>query len=174
MASNYWLIFFNVSSFFFSQGLKAGKSLSSSFFQALSFVHNRVEEEIKVMKAYLLQITLGDLSLKKFEVKRDEWKRLQAFQVQCCFLTSKDSWKDFCDEFLSCKPVDAYPKISFTLSALPPLPSSQVDEGKKGWWVSFKEGTPHSIIDNFIRAKRELRKLKNSDTTTDEVCLMLF
>ena len=131
LASYYWLIFLNVFLFFLSQGLKAGKSLPASFLQALGYVHNRVEEEIKVMQGYLLQVVHGDLSLKEFEVRRDEWKRLQAFQVQCCLLTSKDSWMAFCDEFLSCNPADAYSKIKYTLSALPPLPSGQVDEAKK-------------------------------------------
>ena len=170
------MYFFLLSFFvtFLLQGLKAGKTLPSAFFQSLSFVHNRVDDEIKVMTGYLREVAHGDITLKEFEGKRDGWKRLQAFQVQCCYLTSKDSWKDFCLEYLGCMPVDALPQISFTLSALPPLPSSQVDAGNKGWWVSFKEGTPHNIIDNFIRGKRELRKLKNSDTTTDEVCLMPF
>ena len=159
---------------FLLQGLKPDKELPSSFYQCLGFVHNRVEDEINIMMGFMKQIIIGSLSLKEFELKREEWKRLKTLQVQACFLTGKDSWSDFCDELLRCKPDEAYDKVKHVLSALPKLPTGQQAEEQRGWWEDFHAGRAHEVIKFWITTLKEHNKLLAGTKTTETVFFIAF
>ena len=161
----------------FEQGIKPAKDLSAQVLGNLSFLHNRQMDELDYVARLLEEVKLQTLSLDEMFDLINNFKKVKAFQMQCCYLKGVNSWTQFCKDYMNTEPEIAKHTVMPLVASLEPLAKSKHENNKcPGWWVKERaqEEVPIPTVKNFLLQCDAARSMRLAGASSDEVIFFVI